>query len=122
MSKKKKKKSTHSKKVIKIAEKQTNNLNNIANKIGTGSKYKERLKTAYISILLYFGMLYLAYQSYVSKPQESLAFLIAGIIVCIYNIIKAVMSIKDYEYPTQNKIIIIINSLFILIFLGWIFI
>lgn len=119
MAKQKKKKKHASGRVVKMAEKQTQNLNNIASKIGPGTKYKERLRTAYISIVLYFGMLYLAYKWYLSNPEMAFSLLMAGIIIAIYNIVKAVMSIRDNEYSTQNKFLIIINALFIFIFLGW---
>lgn len=100
-----------------------NSLEAKANSIGVRDKYKERIKTSYLSIVLYFVLIMIFYNKInimsisdidMIKPGIS----ISGVIICIYNIVKSIMSIKDDKSKTANKVLIGIHILFIIVFIA----
>lgn len=101
-------------------EKAMNKMENHLNNISDHNKYKERIKTSYISMLLYFILIGI-YQNYQGKPTFSISLIISGILICIYNIIKSVLSIRDKQKVKHNKILIFLQSLFILFFISLFF-
>lgn len=102
-------------KIEKVMGKMENHLNNISDH----NKYKERIKTSYISMFLYL-ILIAIYFNYEKQQTFSLALLLSGGCICIYNIIKSILSIKDKKSIKHNKILIVLQGLFILLFI-WIF-
>lgn len=81
-------------------------------------KYKERLKTSFISVLLYILLIYGYYHFHTSESMSrvSLACLITGIIAIIYNVIKSALSLRDEKYKVLNIIAIVLQSLFLILF------
>ena len=101
-------------------EKYSGKLQGWANNIGVREKYKERIKTSYISILGYFFLIYLFEQMRSTEPiniSNLMSVLLAGICVAIFNIIKHILSIKDNERKTHNIILLVIQSIFLLFFI-----
>lgn len=101
-------------------EKAMNKMENHLNNISDHNKYKERIKTSYISILLYFILLGI-YENTKENPNLTIAMIISGISICIYNIVKSILSIRDKQKVKHNKILIFLQSLFILFFISLFF-
>lgn len=125
--KKNKKKTQHAKTTIKTNTtqgpvKMVNKLEQMSQNIGIKNKYSERIKTSYICLFLYLGLWSIAMNLAKTDPTTSASLLVTGALACIFNIIKAIMSIRDNEKVTHNIVIIVIHSLFIFIFLGWMFV
>lgn len=101
-------------------EKYSGKLQGWASNIGIREKYKERIKTSYISIFAYLFLLYVFEKLTSTEPANIaniIAILIAGICVAIFNIIKHILSIKDNERKTHNIVLLVIQSIFLLFFI-----
>lgn len=101
-------------------ERYSGKLQGWANNVGIREKYKERIKTSWISILGYFFLLYYFEQIHTINPNNIAtltAILLSGICISIFNIVKHVLSIKDNERKVHNIILLIIQSFFLLFFI-----
>ena len=101
-------------------EKYSGKLQGWANNICFREKYKERIKTSYISILGYFFLIYLFEQMHSMEPiniPNLMSILLAGICISIFNIIKHILSIKDNEKKIHNIILLVIQAIFLLFFI-----
>lgn len=101
-------------------EKYSGKLQGWANNIGIREKYKERIKTSYISIFAYFLLIYFFEQMHSMEPvniSTLISILLAGICIAIFNIVKHILSIKDNERKTHNIILLVVQSIFLLFFI-----
>ena len=103
-------------------------LQNHVNRIGIRDKYIERIKTGYITIFVYLILFYIFdnLKSNIESDPNNIIFAISilfcGIVFCIFNIVKSILSLKDKKYKINNIILIVIHVFFILIFTGCFFI
>lgn len=109
-------------------ERLANSFQKYANTIGIRNKYKERIKTSYLSLLGYFALIavFATLREEFMKLEAPnvnalpimLALPLAGICIAIYNIVKSSLSIKDKESKIHNIVLIVLHSIFILFFIA----
>lgn len=105
-------------KIKEKAEKLIDKINEKGMEISKTNRYKERLKTSFISVFLYFVLIYVARSdSILPVKMPEPAFYIAGVIIVFYNIVKSILSMRDHKYIKANVIALILQVISLVMFI-----